>query len=118
MPKYLSIAKYNTQGVHGLLKDGGTGRRAAVEKAVKSLGGKLEAFYFAFGEADAYVLTDAPDNVSVAALALAVASTGSVSITTTVLITPEEMDQAIHKQVGYRGPGEKGRGDKGKKGKK
>lgn len=113
MPKYLSLAKYNADGVKGLIKDGGTARRAAVEKAVKGLGGRLEAFYYAFGEHDAYVLSEAPDNISVAALSLAVGSTGTVSVTTVVLITPEEMDEAVRKSVAYRAPGQKAK--KGKK---
>jgi uncharacterized protein with GYD domain len=109
MPKYLSQAKYKADGIRGLIKDGGTGRRAAVQKAIEALGGTLEAFYFAFGEHDAYVLSEAPDNVSVAALSLAVGSTGTVSVTTVVLLTPEEMDEAVAKSVRYRGPGEKGK---------
>lgn len=116
MPMYVSLAKYNADGVRGLMKDGGTGRRAAVERAVKGLGGTLVGFYFAFGEWDAYVISEAPDNVSVAALSLAVGSTGSVSVTTQVLLTAEEMDQAVAKTVGYKGPGQAGK--KEKKGKK
>ena len=78
MPKFLIDASYTAEGLNGLLKDGGTGRRAAVEAAVKSLGGKLETMYFAFGKHDTVTIIDVPDNVSAAALALAVsvAATG------------------------------------------
>jgi uncharacterized protein with GYD domain len=105
MPKYLCVAKYSAEGVKGLMKEGGSGRRAAVEQAVKGLGGTLEAFYFAFGDDDAFVVVDVPDNASAAALSLAVGASGLASIRTTLLMTPEEVDQATKKTVGYRGPG-------------
>ena len=105
MPKFLIKASYTTTGVAGLVKDGGTGRRAAVQKVVESLGGKLEAFYFAYGDADAYVLIDSPDATSGIALSLAVNATGAVRISTVPLITAEEMDQACQKSVSYRAPG-------------
>jgi uncharacterized protein with GYD domain len=105
MPKYLVQASYTTEGTKGLLKDGGSKRRAAAEEAIRGLGGRLEAFYFAFGDADAYVIADAPDNVSVAAISLAINASGSVQAKTIVLLTPEEMDQAAKKTVSYRPPG-------------
>ena len=73
MPKYL-ISASATEGVKGVMKDGGTKRRQAAEAAVTSTGGKLEGFYFAFGEHDAYAIVDAPDNASVAASTLAIAA--------------------------------------------
>jgi uncharacterized protein with GYD domain len=106
MPKYLIQANYVGDGIKGLLKEGGTSRRAAVEKALKSLGGTLEAFYYAFGETDAYVIGEAPDNVSMAALALTVSASGVVTVKTTVLLTPEEVDEAVKKTPGYRPPGQ------------
>jgi uncharacterized protein with GYD domain len=88
------------------LKDGGTGRRAAVEAAIKSLGGKLEAFYFAFGETDVYVMVDGLDNATAAAFSMGVGSTGTLSrVKTTLLLTPEEIDQAGKKSMSYRAPG-------------
>lgn len=105
MPKYLFHAKYSAEGARGLMKDGGTKRKKAAEELVKSVGGKLDAFYFAFGEDDAYVIVDAPDNASVAAASLAVGASGLVSIKTTVLLTPEEMDQAMKKSTKYAAPG-------------
>lgn len=105
MPKYLVQASYTTEGAKGLLKDGGSKRRAGVEQMISALGGKLEAFYFAFGDPDAYVIVDAPDNVSAAAVSLAVNASGAVSLRTTPLLTPEEIDQATKKSVSYRPPG-------------
>ena len=105
MPKYLVQASYTADGIRGLLKDGGSKRRAAAEQAIKSLGGRLEVFYFAFGDTDTFAIADVPDNVSAAAIALAVGASGAVHAKTTVLLTPEEMDQATKKTVSYSPPG-------------
>lgn len=105
MPKYLIQASYTTEGIKGLMKDGGSKRRAAAESTMKGVGGKLEAFYFAFGETDVYAIADVPDNASAAAVALAVTGSGAVTARTTVLMTPEEMDQATKKTINYRPPG-------------
>ena len=107
MPKYLVQASYTLEGAKGLLKDGGSKRRAAVQEMLKGLGGAMEAFYYAFGESDAFVIADVPDNVTATAVALAVNASGAVRARTTVLITPEEVDQAIKKTVKYRAPGQK-----------
>lgn len=104
MPKYLIQASYTADGVKGLLKDGGSKRRAAAEGAIKGLGGKLESFYFAFGDTDVFAIADAPDNISAAAVSLAVSASGLVHARTTALLTPEEMDQATKKSVSYRPP--------------
>lgn len=106
MAKYLLQANYVGEGVKGLLKEGGTSRRAAAEAAVRSVGGTVEAFYFAFGPTDAYVIVDVPDNMSMAALALAISASGVVKVTTTVLLTPEELDAAAQKTPSYRPPGQ------------
>ena len=106
MPKYLAQCNYVGEGLKGLLKEGGSSRRAIVEKLVKSLGGTVEAFYYAFGETDLYVIADVPDNVSMAAIALTVSATGTVTVKTTVLITPEEIDEAAKKSPSYRPPGQ------------
>jgi uncharacterized protein with GYD domain len=105
MPKYLVEATYTLEGVKGFLKEGGSKRREAVEAAIKSAGGKLEAFYFAFGEPDALAILDLPDNSTAAAASLAFNATGAVRLKTVVLLTPEEMDQANKKSVNYRPPG-------------
>jgi uncharacterized protein with GYD domain len=105
MPKYLVVASYTADGVKGVLKDGGSKRRQAAESALKSVGGKVDAFYFAFGEHDVYAIIDAPDNVSIAAASLAIAASGAVQTKTVVLLTPEEVDQATKKTASYQAPG-------------
>jgi uncharacterized protein with GYD domain len=106
MGRYLFQASYSADGIKGVLKDGGTGRRAAVEAAIKSLGGKLEGFYYGFGNTDIFVIVDGIDNTTAAAFSMGVASTGALSrAKTTVLMTPEEIDAAGKKTMSYRAPG-------------
>ena len=105
MPKFMIKASYQIEGIRGLAKEGGSGRRAAVQKLIEGIGGKLEAFYFAYGEDDAYVIVDVPDATAGIALSLAVNSSGAVRVSTVPLITPEEMDAASKKTVAYRAPG-------------
>jgi uncharacterized protein with GYD domain len=105
MPKYLIEASYSAEGLKGLHKDKSSGRKAAVVKAVESLGGKLEAYYFALGEHDVVGILDLPDTVSAATFALAVSGTGLVRTKTTVLLTVEETDKALQKKIAYKGPG-------------
>jgi uncharacterized protein with GYD domain len=105
MPKYLIKASYTAEGAKGLLKDGGSKRREIAEQAMKSAGGKMEAFYFAFGDTDVFLIVDAPDHASVSAASLAINASGAVRTETVVLLTPEEIDQAAKKSVTYRAPG-------------
>jgi uncharacterized protein with GYD domain len=105
MPKYLAQCNYVGEGVKGLLKEGGSSRRAVVDKLVSSVGGTVEAFYYAFGETDLYVIAELPDNASMTAVALLVAASGAITIKTTVLITPEEVDEAAKKTPIYEPPG-------------
>ena len=105
MPKYLIQGKYTLEGARGLQKEGGSKRREAAEQAIKSIGGKIEAFYYAFGDTDVFVILDCPDNVSIAAGSLAINAAGGIQLKTTVLLTAEEMDQAAKKSVTYRPPG-------------
>jgi uncharacterized protein with GYD domain len=105
MPKYLCEASYTPEGTKGLMQEGGSKRRAAVEGALKALGGRLDGFYYALGGSDVYVIIDAPDNVSVAALSMAVNAAGAVRLRTTVLLSVEEIDEAARKSVAYRAPG-------------
>jgi uncharacterized protein with GYD domain len=105
MAKYLIHANYVGEGIKGLLKEGGSSRRDAIDKMLASVGGKVESFYYAFGDTDAYVIVDAPDNVTTASVALTVAASGVVTLKTTVLMTPEEVDQATKKSPAYRAPG-------------
>jgi uncharacterized protein with GYD domain len=104
MPKFMFIANYNSTGSEGLIKDGGTGRRAAIKNIVESAGGTLEAFYFAYGHDDAYVIADVPATVA-QAVSIAVNASGAVTLKTVPLITPEELDEAIKKIPAYRAPG-------------
>lgn len=105
MPKYMLEASYTSEGAKGLLKDGGSKRRQAADQAIKSAGGKLEAFYFAFGDRDAFLIVDAPDHATIAATSIAVNASGAVRSKTVVLLTPEEMDAAAKKGVKYSPPG-------------
>ena len=105
MAKYLIMASYTAEGARGVLKDGGTKRRQAAEAAIKSAGGKLEGFYFAFGESDAIVIVDAPDHATIASASLAINASGAVHTKTVVLLTPEEIDQASKKSTTYKAPG-------------
>lgn len=106
MAKYLIQANYVGEGAKGLLKEGGSSRQAVVEKMAASLGGSIEGFYYAFGETDLYVIVDAPDHATVAAIALSVNATGTVTAKTTVLLTPAEIDAAAQKTPVYRAPGQ------------
>jgi uncharacterized protein with GYD domain len=105
MAKYLIKSSYTLEGTKGLLKEGGSGRKAAVAQMIQGMGGKLEAFYYAFGEPDVYLIVDVPDQTSAVAMSLVVNSRGGARISTTPLITPEEIDAACKKSVSYRAPG-------------
>jgi uncharacterized protein with GYD domain len=105
MAKFLVEASYTAEGLRGLAKDKASGRKAAVEKMLASLGGKLEGMYYAFGDADVYLLCDCPDNATAAALSLAASSSGAVRTKTIPLLTIEEADKALGKNAGYKAPG-------------
>jgi uncharacterized protein with GYD domain len=108
MPKYLIQGSYSEQGLKGMLKEGGSKRREAAEQLIKGMDGRLEAYYYAFGSDDFVVIADLPSNVDAAALSFAVNASGAVQSRITVLITPEEADQAAKKtqMVKYRPPGQ------------
>ena len=106
MPKYLWEASYSSDGVKGVVKEGGTGRRAEAKNLVEALGGTMEAFYYAFGDADVIIIADLPDEEAAAAVALAVNADSRISMKTTVLLTPEEVDAAAKRSVEYRAPGD------------
>lgn len=105
MPKYLLQVNYTLDGVKGVLAKGGSARKAAAQAAAKSVGGKVESFYFAFGSTDVYVIADLPDHAAAAALALTVSAAGGATVSTTVLLTPDEVDQATSAKVKYQPPG-------------
>ncbi len=106
MAKYLFQASYVGEGLKGLLKEGGSSRRAAVETVVEGMGGALESFYYAFGDDDVVAIAEFPDNETAAAFSLALGASGAVTAKTTVLMTPEEVDEAAKKTVDYRPPGQ------------
>lgn len=105
MSKYLIQASYIGDGVRGLREEGGSARRSVVEKACASVGGSLDAFYYAFGKDDVVAIMDLPDNVTAAGIALLVGASGKVAIRTTVLLTPEDLDAAVKVGGDYRAPG-------------
>lgn len=105
MPKYLFTANYTPSGAQGLLSEGGTGRRAMFQQMFEGLGGSMECFYYGFGADDLYIIADLPDDASATAASLTVGSVGAIGVRTTVLITPETVDEARGKSVNYRPPG-------------
>ncbi len=105
MKKYLIKGTYNSDGVKGLIQEGGSGRRTAIEKMLQEMGGKLESFYYAFGEEDVYVIVELPDDISATAVGLSVNAAGLVKISMTVLLTAADIDVASKKSVSYRAPG-------------
>ena len=106
MPKYLFEVSYSPAGAAGLMRDGGTKRRAAAAALVESLGGSMETMYFAFGDSDAYAIVDLPDQAAAAAASLAVNASGAAVGHLTVLLTPEELDAASQRSVDYTPPGQ------------
>ncbi|WP_225826952.1 GYD domain-containing protein [Streptomyces naphthomycinicus] len=105
MPKFLIQAAYTPEGTKGLLEEGASGRRAAVDHVVTGLGGTVEAMYFAFGEDDLVCIFDFPDPVSMAAVSLSVKASGALRTRATPLLTLDEIDEATRRQVGFRPPG-------------
>lgn len=104
MPKYLVQGSYTDEGLTGLLKGGGTKRREMVEHLAKEMGGRLETFYFAFGSDDFVIILDLPSNVDMAATAMVAQASGTVKSRVTVLMTPEDVDQAARRKVDFRPP--------------
>lgn len=105
MPKFLIECSYTPEGLRALAKDKASGRLSAVKDAFASVGGKVDGLYYALGEADAYVLCECPDHVSIAALTFAVCSTGLIRTKTIALLTVEETDRALGMKTSYRAPG-------------
>jgi uncharacterized protein with GYD domain len=105
MPRFLLKGSYTAEGAKGVIKNGGTARRAAVEKMVNDAGGKVEVFDYALGEDDVYVIVELPDAVTVSAISMAVNASGAVGLSTVELLSPEEIDAAAKKSVDYSAPG-------------
>ena len=106
MPKYLIQGRYSPEGLQGLAKDKASGRKDAVKAAMKAVKGKVESLYFALGADDVIVIVDAPDNIAIAALSMAVGASGLVSVRTTPLLTVAEVDEALELPLKYRAPGQ------------
>jgi uncharacterized protein with GYD domain len=106
MPRYLWQISYTTSGVKGLLSEGGTSRREAITAMVESVGGHVEACYYAFGATDLYVIGEVPDEVAAASLTLRTSAAGAARSQTVVLLTPEQVDEATRREATYRPPGE------------
>jgi uncharacterized protein with GYD domain len=104
MATYLIQAAYTAEGTKGVLKEGGTGRRRAVDEAVDALGGTVEAMYFAYGEHDVVIIVDFPDTTSMAAVSMMVKASGALQTKATPLLTVEEIDEAAGKQAAFRPP--------------
>jgi uncharacterized protein with GYD domain len=105
MPKYLLEVSYTLDGLRGVKSEGGSARVAAARELVESLGGKLDSFYFAFGDTDVFAVADLPDNTAAAAAAHAVNAGGGATVRTVVLLTAAEIDAAASKTPSYRPPG-------------
>ena len=105
MAKYMYTTKYTQTGLQGLLREGGTGRRAALTQTIEGMGGTLDGFYYALGDDDLILIADIPDEATATSIALNIAAAGALEVSTTVLLTPETIDEAIGKSVTYRLPG-------------
>lgn len=105
MAQFLIQFSYTPEGLKGLMQEGGSARREATERLVRSLGGKLEAYYFAYGEYDGIAIIEGLDNIDAAAVALIAGASGAVKTKTTVLLTPKEVDKAVRREGNFRPPG-------------
>jgi len=107
MPLYLSRFSYTSETWARLIGNPDD-RRQAAQSYIESVGGKLLGFWYAFGTHDGYNLWEAPDNVSMAAVALAITGGGALSsLETTVLLTVDETIDALRKaeHIQYQAPG-------------
>ena len=105
MGKYLFKVSYTADGLRGVMKEGAEHRVGFISKMAADMGGSLESFHFAFGDTDAYVICEIPDDESAAAIAMAVASSGTGSMETVKLLTPDQVDKARGINTGYQPPG-------------
>ena len=105
MPKYLITANYTAKGLEGVRAAGAKSRVDAVSTMLEAVGGHLDSFHFAFGDTDVFAIADVPDDEAAAAVAIAINSSGAVSIHTTKLLTVEQVDEALRRTVNYQPPG-------------
>jgi uncharacterized protein with GYD domain len=104
MKKYLFYGSYTPEGYKGLMSEGGSARVAVANKALQSVGGSLEAFYYSNGEQDFYIIVNLPDDVSSAAVTLVGNASGTFSIRAVPLLTPAQVDEAVKLRVDFRPP--------------
>jgi uncharacterized protein with GYD domain len=106
MPKYLYHGSYTDKGLKGLMKEGGSKRMEITKKAIESLGGEMEAYYFALGGNDFFIIVDVPDNIKAITGSLVANASGMVKVNITALVSPEEVDLAVKQTMDWRPPGE------------
>ena len=106
MPKYLYQGSYTDKGLKGLIKDGGSKRMEITKKAIESLGGEMEAYYFALGGNDFFIIVEVPDNIKAITGSLVANASGMVKVNITALVSPEEVDLAVKQTMDWRPPGE------------
>jgi len=105
MPFYMFRASYTQQGIQGVMKEGAASRNAAVADMAASVGGRVECAYWAFGDDDYFTVVELADNAAAMAIAAAVGASGAARVTTTVLLTAAEVDEALARRGTYRAPG-------------
>ena len=105
MARFMFKVSYSQQGMQGVMKEGAANRRTFIEKMAAEMGGSITSFDFAFGATDVYAIAEMPDEITAAAVATAVGASGTGSIETVVLLSAEDLDRAIAKNVPYRAPG-------------
>jgi len=103
MAKYLAIASYTAEGLKELAAHGGKARIDASKKLIAEAGGSIESFYYAFGSDDVFIVCDLPDNVAAASAAIAAGASGVVVSRMVPLLTAEEIDQAVSKNLRLAG---------------
>jgi uncharacterized protein with GYD domain len=105
MGKFMFHGSYTAAGAAGVLKDGGSGRRKAIEAVATSLGGSIESVYWATGADDFYIIADLPDTKASAALSLTVGASGAATVTTAELFSAADLDEIVGRRATYRAPG-------------
>ena len=105
MPHYMFKASYTQLGILGVMKEGAASRLAAVSAMAQSVGGRIDSAYWAFGDDDYVTIGELPDNAAAMAIAAAVGASGAARVTTTVLLTASEVDEALARRTAYRAPG-------------
>ena len=106
MARYLFKVSYSVAGIAGVMKEGAEHRVGFIAKICADAGGSLASFDFAFGDTDAYVICELPDDETAASIAMAVAASGTGGLETVKLLTPAQIDKARAIHTGYRAPGE------------